>query len=139
MKRDLEVHVHARRFEEAVDIRIVDGLDPYDVRPWRQPRDPECAVSPGEVSDERSRLWIEGNHVRAVDGDAVQPYSPRDDAGVRPEVAIRIKIRGAGNIVRLENTIGDYAAAERDWKHHRSAAEHTAPAIQGSRLGLPYG
>src|SRR4029453_17222801 len=62
------------------------------------------------------------------------PYS----AGGVLEVAFGIEIRDAGNVVGLQDAIGNGATSDRNRKHHGAGSEHAAAAFR-PQLGLTDG
>src|SRR6185295_12739838 len=62
-------------------------------------------------------------------------HASGEAAGGRLEIAVRIQVRDAGDVVGAKGPAGDRAGAEGNWKHHRFGGEH-ATAAAGPQLGL---
>ncbi len=74
-------------------------------------------------------------HTGAVLGDA-----PGDAAPRAPRGRIRVDVREAGDVVRLQRAIGDAAGAEGNREHRRLGRKHTAAPRHDLRLadgGVP--
>src|SRR5215203_5982536 len=68
VKRGLEIHIESRLIEKALDLRIVERLDPEDVRAGPEAGDDELAgLLEREIADEIAGARIVGDDVRAED------------------------------------------------------------------------
>ena len=99
------------------------------MRPGRQSGDLELSVGvDAEAADERPGCGVERHHVRSKHRPARSRHPSSRRARAVPEAGLRIKIRHARNVVRLELAVRNSARAERDRKHHGARREHASSA-----------
>src|SRR5918994_1817987 len=134
VERGLEIHIDSRLVEKALNLRIVERLDPEDVRAGPEAGDDELAcLLEREIADEMAGARIVGDDVRAEDAIAVLRDAPLHTASLLSEAAVRIDVGDTRDVIRKEAPPFDVARGERDGKHHGACAEH-APAAAGPGL-----